>query len=101
MSLILRRIVSGFGANIYGQVATIFIQLLSVPVYLHYWNTQIYGEWLMLSAVPAYFSMADVGLVAVASNKMTMLSAKGKHAESNRVFQSALITTAIVVFLFL
>lgn len=100
MSPLVRRIVSGLGANVFGQGVTILIQLLSVPIFLHYWDAATYGEWLLLSAVPAYFSMADVGLVAVAANKMTMLSARGEHAESNRVFQSALVMTLLLITAF-
>lgn len=100
MSPLVRRIISGLGANFFGQGVTILIQLLSVPIFLHYWDPATYGEWLMLSAVPAYFSMADVGLVAVAANKMTMLTARGEHAASNRVFQSALVMTIMLISTF-
>lgn len=100
MSSLIRRIADALGANIFGQGVTIAIQLLSVPIFLHYWNISTYGEWLIISAVPAYFAMADIGLVAVAANKMTMLNAQGNHAASNRVFQSALVMTTILIAVF-
>ena len=91
-----RRIIAGMGANSFGMAITIGIQLVSLPLFLHYWDTTTYGNWLMLSAIPAYLSMADVGMVTAAGNKMTMAMGKGDIPEANRVFQSALLFMAIV-----
>jgi hypothetical protein len=57
------RISLGLGANLFGQVVTVAIQLLSLPVFLHFWSLSRYGEWLMLSAIPAYLSAVDVGIL--------------------------------------
>ncbi len=91
-----RRIIAGMGANSFGMAITIGIQLVSLPVFLHYWDTSAYGVWLMLSAIPAYLSMADVGMVTAAGNKMTMAMGKDDVPEANRVFQSAQMFMAIV-----
>lgn len=93
------RIISGVGANIFGQSVTVWVQLFSLPMFLHHWGASLYGEWIMLSAIPVIFSLADVGLVTVAMNKMTMLSSKGKAMESCAVFQSALLFVSVVVIL--
>ena len=91
-----RRIIAGMGANSFGMAISIGIQLVSLPLFLHYWNTSTYGVWLMLSAIPAYLSMADVGMVTAAGNKMTMAMGKEDLTEANRVFQSAQMFMAIV-----
>jgi len=91
-----RRIIAGMSANSFGMAISIGIQLLSLPLFLHYWDTSTYGVWLMLSAVPAYLSMADVGMVTAAGNRMTIAMGKGDVVEANRVFQSAQIFMAIV-----
>jgi O-antigen/teichoic acid export membrane protein len=85
-----RRVLAGMGANSFGMALTIGIQLVSLPIFLHYWNTSTYGVWLMLSAIPAYLSMADVGMVSAAGNKMTIAIARGDLTEANKIFQSAL-----------
>ena len=90
-----RRIIAGMGANSFGMAISIGIQLVSLPLFLHYWNTSTYGVWLMLSAIPAYLSMADVGMVTAAGNKMTMAMGKEDLTEANRVFQSAQMFMAI------
>jgi O-antigen/teichoic acid export membrane protein len=84
-----RRIILGMGANSFGMAITIAIQLVSLPFFLHFWNLETYGEWLILSAIPSYLSMADVGMVTAAGNKMTMAMGKNDPFEANQIFQSA------------
>ncbi|MEM5383455.1 hypothetical protein VSR68_07610 [Paraburkholderia phymatum] len=84
------RISMGLGANAFGQAVTIAIQLLSLPIFLHFWSISLYGEWLMLSAIPAYMSAMDVGILSVGMNKMTILAAGGDVRAAERVFHSLL-----------
>ena len=95
------RVLAGLGANASGQILTTIIQLASVPVFLHFWSVEQYGQWLLLSALPAYLALGDLGLGTVAMNRMTMLHARGELAASNVVFQTALLmTTLMAVVLF-
>jgi O-antigen/teichoic acid export membrane protein len=93
MTTIVRRIVAGLGANAFGQAVHVVIQLLSIPLFLRRWDVATYGVWLMLSATPAYLSMADVGMVTIAGNRMTMAMGRGDAAIANVIFQSALALT--------
>ncbi|MBV8273585.1 MAG: hypothetical protein JO067_15065 [Cupriavidus sp.] len=89
MSPIIKRVIAGMGANTYEQLANIFMQLVSLPIFLSHWDVKTYGTWLVITAIPSYLSMADVGMVTVAGNRMTMLAGAGDMAGANRVFQSA------------
>ena len=91
-----RRVIAGMGANSFGMAITIGIQLVSLPLFLYYWDTATYGSWLILSAIPAYLSMADAGMVTAAGNKMAMAMGRGDTHEANRVFQSAQLFMAVV-----
>lgn len=95
MTSIAVRLASGAGAFAYSQAVTVATQLLSLPLFLRYWSTEQYGEWLMLSAIPVYLGMADFGIVAVAGNKMTMHVARKELQDANRIFQSALAFATI------
>ena len=86
----LRRVLSGVGANGYAQATTIAMQLLSLPLFLSRWDLATYGQWLIISAIPSYIGLADVGMVTAAGNRMTMLCGRGDLAGANRVFQSTL-----------
>jgi O-antigen/teichoic acid export membrane protein len=92
-----QRIVTGLSANVINQLVTAGIQLVSLPVFLAYWSVPRYGTWLVLSAVPTYFSLADAGLTTVAGNNMTMLMARHEYQRANAVFQTAIVTTLAVV----
>lgn len=66
-----RRLLKGFGSNLYGQAVVALIQLVSVPVLLAAWGTQLYGEWLILFAIPSYLSLTNLGFSMSAANEMT------------------------------
>jgi len=82
------KLLRNLGANAYGQLITVTIQLVSVPLFLHYWGVELYGEWLILSAIPAYLSMSDIGFASVAANDMTMRVAKDDKQGALEVYQS-------------
>ncbi|WP_290966784.1 lipopolysaccharide biosynthesis protein [Hydrogenophaga sp.] len=82
------KLLRNVGANAYGQLITIAIQLVSVPLYLHFWGVEVYGEWLILSAIPAYLALSDVGFASVAANDMTMRVAQGDRRGALEVYQS-------------
>ena len=87
---LVRRVIAGTGSNAYAQAISIAIQLLSLPLFLARWDLPTYGQWLVLSALPAYLAMADGGMLAAAGNRMTMLMGEGKAREANESFQSAM-----------
>jgi O-antigen/teichoic acid export membrane protein len=92
----LNRLLLGLGANAFGQVVTIAIQILSLPIFLSYWDATKYGTWILLSAVPSYLTMADVGMVSVAGNKMMMAMARNAVDEANEIFQTAQLFLTLV-----
>ena len=91
-----KRLLKGLGANAFGQVATIIIQLVSVPIFLQAWGVELYGEWLILSTIPSYFAMSDVGFANVAANEMTMEVAKDNKSNALDIFQSVWVFVSII-----
>jgi O-antigen/teichoic acid export membrane protein len=90
------RLFHAIGATSLGPVLTAAIQLVSVPVFLHFWGPKLYGDWIILSAIPVYLGLTDFGFGPVAANDMTMLIARGEKSAALEVFQSAwLLTTAV------
>ena len=85
----MRRVLAGMGAHSFGMAVNIGIQLASLPLFLMVWDTASYGNWLMLSALPAYLSMADVGMVTAAGNRMNMAMGREDAQEARRIFHSA------------
>lgn len=92
-----QRIAGGMAAHLYAQAVTILTQLASLPIFLQKWSSATYGEWLMLSAVPVYLTMADAGILTAGGNLMSMAMAREDFAEMNRLFRCSLLIVAIFV----
>src|SRR5260370_24767798 len=66
------RLIRGFGATALGPVVTAIIQLGTVPLLLHAWGAAKYGDWLLLSAVPSYLGLSDMGFGTASRTDMTI-----------------------------
>jgi O-antigen/teichoic acid export membrane protein len=94
------RLIAGFGAAALGPFITALVQVVSVPVFLHSWGPALYGQWLVLSAIPAYLSMTDMGFGSVGGNDMAMRVASSDKDGALGTFQSTwLLVTGISVLI--
>ena len=99
-----RRLVLGFLSNLVSRLAGTIIQLIQVPVFLHFWSVSLYGEWMIVTAIPSYLSISNMGFGNVAGNEMTMMTARGDRESALRVFQScwwliSIVCAAVMVLL--
>ena len=99
-----RRLALGFVSNWISKLATTIVQLVQVPVFLHFWSVPLYGEWMIVTAIPSYLNVSNFGFGNVAGNEMTMMTARGDREGALRVFQSCwwlitLICSACIVLL--
>jgi O-antigen/teichoic acid export membrane protein len=78
----------GFASNWVGKLASTITQLIQVPVFFHYWAISVYGDWLIVNAIPTYLAFSSIGFGNVASNEMTMRNSAGDREGALRVFQS-------------
>ncbi|WP_035347007.1 lipopolysaccharide biosynthesis protein [Edaphobacter aggregans] len=98
-----RRLALGFLSNWIAKLAGTIVQLVQVPVFLHFWGVPLYGEWMIVTAVPSYLQISNFGFGSVAGNEMAMMTARGDREGALRVFQSCwwlitfICTTCIVL----
>ena len=91
-------LVKNLSANMFGQAVHLVSTVALVPLYLAAWGVDLYGEWLVLIALPAYFmATADAGFVPVSGNDMTIKFAQGRRGEMISIFQSAWVDRKSVV----
>lgn len=83
-----RRLFWSFLSSWVSRLSSTLIQLVQLPVFLHYWAVPLYGDWLIVTAVPTYLSFSTTGFGTVAGNEMTMMFARGDRENALRVFQS-------------
>ena len=92
-----RRLILGLISNWISKMASSVIQLVQVPFFLHFWAMPVFGDWLIVNAVPSYLSFSNIGFGSVAGNEMTMAEAREDRATSLRVFQSCWWLIVIVM----
>jgi O-antigen/teichoic acid export membrane protein len=81
-------------------LVTACIQLGPVPILLHAWGAAKYGDWLILSALPAYLSISDMGFGDASGSDMTVRAAAGDHEGAIETFHSSwLLLTAVASLL--
>lgn len=96
-----RRIILAMSANALGQAITIFSQLFLTPLFFAKWGADRYGEWLLLSTIPAYLLLADFGIGTAAANEMSIHAVAGNHAAAQRTFRGVShICKIIALFIF-
>lgn len=86
---VLKRIVSGIGANSFGQVVNLLIQLVSVPVLIASWGFGAYSEWVVLSAIPTYLALSDLGVTTAASSKVVIWHERGRLKVARAVYSTS------------
>jgi O-antigen/teichoic acid export membrane protein len=72
-----------------GPVVTAGIQLVTVPLLLHAWGAAKYGDWLLLSAIPSYLTLSDLGFGDASGSDMSMKVAAGDRDGAVETFQSS------------
>src|ERR1700679_2779100 len=83
-----RRLLVGSVTTLISKAASTVIQVVQVPVLLHYWGRSMFGVWGILTGIPIYLSFSNVGFGSVAGNEMTMLMAREEQDAALSVFQS-------------
>lgn len=68
-------------------------RLLSVPVFLKFWGVELYGEWIVLSALTAYFQMTDIGLNTATANEFSFYYVNSDFKKCNILFNNNLFFT--------
>jgi O-antigen/teichoic acid export membrane protein len=91
-----KRLALGFLSNLFGKFSSSIIQLVQVPVFLHFWSMSLYGEWLIVTAIPVYLSFSNIGFGNVAGNEMSMLVGAGDRDGALCVFQSCWWLIALI-----
>jgi len=90
------RLLLAIGASALGPIVTAAIQLGSVPLLLHIWGASKYGDWLLISAIPTYFTLTDLGFGTSSGSDMTMRVAAGDRKGALTTFQSSWVLLSCV-----
>jgi len=83
-------------AGVLGQIINLFGQVAVLPLFLHYWSKRMYGEWLVLTAVPQLLWSLEGGLGFLAVNQMVLRTSVNDWKGANRVFQNVFVLQVVI-----
>jgi O-antigen/teichoic acid export membrane protein len=90
------KLLMGLGASAFGQLITIISQVVQIPLFLRGYGVELTGEWLILSAVPTYIALSDVGFSNVAVNEMSIAMSGGQKGRALEITHSLCRFIALV-----
>lgn len=83
-----RRLILGVMSIGLTKVVVALTQLIMVPVLALSWGITIYGQWLMLSALPMFLAASNPGFGIVAGNRLIAEVARDERDEALKTFQT-------------
>ena len=83
-----RRLFVGFATTLVSKAASTVIQLVQVPVLMHFWGVTTYRRVDGVDGASDVPELFECGIRPVAGNEMTMLMARKEQDAALGVFQS-------------
>ncbi|MFC7292948.1 lipopolysaccharide biosynthesis protein [Hirschia litorea] len=83
-----KRIFSGSIVNSAGILMNAFVQLLSFPILVASWGVEQFGVWVLLTTIPTYLALTDLGFIQALTADMALKAAKDLKKEALGAFQS-------------
>lgn len=75
----------------------LLLRVAQVPVMLSLLEVEEYGRWLLLTSIPTWLTLANLGFGNVAGNELSLLVAGGKHEEAKSLYSTALALVTLIV----
>lgn len=91
-----RQFITGASGEAFSQLVTTVTQLVLVPALLLLWGQERLGIWLILSAVPTYLTLGDLGLTSIFGNEITARRLAADSAGVEVAIHTSWYTTRII-----
>ncbi|WP_077036116.1 lipopolysaccharide biosynthesis protein [Pelomonas sp. KK5] len=92
----LLRVVATAGATYLGRFGSGIAVLITLPMARHTLDPELFGVWMMLSALLGFMAFADLGIGNGVLNKTTQAKASGDGVQLRRVLVSGYVCTGLV-----
>lgn len=83
-------------AVLFGRGIMAIRQIVTVPVLLSAWGVEYYGSWMILSAIPTFLAMSNLGIGTSGNLKISHHLASNRLVEARRVFLTSQILIGII-----
>lgn len=91
-----QRLLKGMAASGFGQVVSVIVTLVSMPVFIHLLGPSGFADWTLLGSIPATLALNDLGFGMAATAEMTQRVAREDRMGALRVFQSCWLLVSSV-----
>ena len=76
----------------------IIIHLVLVPLFLTFWNLEIYAEWILISTIPTILSFGEFGLTSYGLNLVVIEYNQNRKNKANFVCQNIVYFVSTIIF---
>lgn len=90
-----RQTLQNFLALAFGTGSQIITQIISVPIFLHFWSLESYAIWLIAVNLSQFTGILDLGMITANQNRFPKLALDGNSREI-RERQSSTLTVFIL-----
>jgi O-antigen/teichoic acid export membrane protein len=90
------RLIRGAQGQLASHVARVIVQVGTVSALTAAWGLDLYGDWLILAAIPVWITFSETGLFAAASNDMIMRVARDDKEGALEVFRATSVCIAVL-----
>lgn len=77
-------------------MSVVIFRLVQVPALLSFLEVEEYGRWLVLSSIPSWITLANLGFGSVASNRISMLVAAGDTEAARSLFSTTIALVGLL-----
>ena len=88
----------GLGGQAFALAVGFAVQIGGVPLFLYFWGASLYGEWLVLAALPAWLVFSKLGVTSAALNEATICVARRDFDGALGAFQTTWVFMSAVSF---
>lgn len=99
MKLKLSAVKKNLVANFFGIGVQLFTRIALVPLFLFFWDTDTYSDWIILTAISSFFAMSDAGLNSVTINRFVIKYAQQDYKECRSLLTNNYILIGLVFLL--
>jgi O-antigen/teichoic acid export membrane protein len=85
--------------GVWSKISTLLFRIIQVPLLLYYLGVDGYGLWIVISSLPSWLTLANMGFGSVSANEMSIAMANGEVDKARKILSStvALIGTISVI----
>ncbi|WP_150122710.1 lipopolysaccharide biosynthesis protein [Rhodopirellula islandica] len=90
-----RRLAANFSVGMYSKSLILARQLAIVPLFISAWGPEYFGEWLLISSIPSFLAMSNLGVGTSAATRAVLALGAQNYREANSLCLTAIVFIAL------